>query len=394
MKRIAICSVLVFLSLTAESQNKVTSDYDAYLKERGNALDDYRKKSEDGQQKIAEDWESYRVAAEEDYQKYLAAENARYEEFRRRVIASWGEDNYAEDGPKRIVEYSEDFQSRSDVDLENGVVEVEILAELGAAVKDAASSIRSAVKDFVDLKLDDGSQPAFLEQLDLAGLGLTIKSGAEKIADKIIDTIVPEKEIIDTEEGQKQVFRVRIELAEDHLSTRAAEFKDIIRANSRRFSVDEPLIYAVIEQESAFNPRAKSSAPAYGLMQLVPKSGGREAYRHVHGRDLIPLPVYLYVPKNNIELGTGYLHKLMTVTFADVTDPDSRMLCAIAAYNTGPGNVSKALTCGTSVAKAVPVINSMSYDKLYERLRRKLPYSETRNYIQGVTAKREKYIRR
>ena len=168
---------------------------------------------------------------------------------------------------------------------------------------------------------------------------------------------------VQTDNGEKKVVKIKMELAEDHLSVRAAQFKDIVKKNSDRFDVDQPLIYAVIEQESAFNPKAKSHAPAYGLMQLVPKSGGRDAFRHVHKRDVVPAPAYLYVPENNVELGTGYLNLLMTQTFAQVKDPQCRMLCAIAAYNTGAGNVSRAINGGRSVSKAVPAINAMSYDK-------------------------------
>ena len=81
----------------------------------------------------------------------------------------------------------------------------------------------------------------------------------------------------------------------------------------------------------------------------------------------------------------------MTRYFAGVTDPQCRMLCAIAAYNTGAGNVSRAFTGNTNIKKAIPHINRMNYTQLYNHLKSKLPHAETRDYVQKVTSKMEKY---
>lgn len=368
--------VCVLLSSTVLAQ-----DFDEYLKERSLAYEEYSKSKSENLLKLTEDWEIYSQVSSEDYERYVEYEQAEYEAYRQQITARWGKKNFSADEAKRIVEYSEDLQSRTDVNLETGEVKVEVLASLGESLDVVSRKLKAAVKEFVELKLD------------VDDYGLSEDASVQEVIERILETVKKESEIVETDEGEKQIVRLNVQLAENHISTRAAEFKDIIHTNSQRFSIDEPLIYAVIEQESAFNPRARSSAPAYGLMQLVPRSGGREAFRHVHGRDLIPLPLYLYLPENNVELGTGYLHKLMTVTFAGVKNEDSRMLCAIAAYNTGPGNVSKAITGNTSVSKAIPLINAMTYEKLYDRLRKKLPYAETRDYIQSVISKREKYIR-
>lgn len=196
---------------------------------------------------------------------------------------------------------------------------------------------------------------------------------------------------VQTKEGQKNVVTITMELVEDHIPKRAEQFKGMISRHSKKFTVDEPLIYAIMEQESAFNPAAQSWVPAYGLMQLVPKSGGRDAYRYVHKEDKIPSANFLFDPENNIELGTGYLKLLMSTTFSKVTDPQCRMLCAIAAYNTGAGNVSRAINGTTNISKAIPTINTMTYSQLFSHLKRALPHAETQDYIQKVTSKMEKY---
>ena len=150
------------------------------------------------------------------------------------------------------------------------------------------------------------------------------------------------------------------------------------------------LVFAVIKTESAFNPFAVSSAPAYGLMQLVPESGGRDAYRKAKGIDRAPTKEYLFDAANNIELGTTYLGMLLNDSvLQDVTDPLSREYCAIAAYNTGPSNVLRAFA--RDPAAALRAINALSPAEVYDALRRHLPYAETRNYLAKVVSAQKRY---
>ncbi len=191
----------------------------------------------------------------------------------------------------------------------------------------------------------------------------------------------------------RKVVKVEMALVSDNLSKNAAIYKDYVTKYSNSFDVEEPLIFAIIEQESHFNPEAKSWVPAFGLMQLVPKSGGFDAYRYVYKREWIPTMDYLYVPKQNIELGTAYLRILMN-QFKNVKDPACRRLCVIAGYNTGAGNVCRAFTGKTSISGAVEHINKYSYDELYNHLTNKLSTDEARKYVSGVSKKREKYIKK
>ena len=219
------------------------------------------------------------------------------------------------------------------------------------------------------------------------------KALLENVPALVVATQTPAVEHVKTSEGTKNVVSVSMELVEDHLPKRAEQFKDIVVQNSASYSVDAPLIFAIMEQESAFNPAAQSWVPAYGLMQLVPKSGGRDAYRYVHKEDKIPSPDFLLDPSNNVQLGTGYLKLLMSTTFSKVQDAQCRMLCAIAAYNTGAGNVSRAINGTTNISKAIPAINTMDYDQLFSYLKSNLPHAETKDYIQKVTSKMQKYIK-
>lgn len=71
----------------------------------------------------------------------------------------------------------------------------------------------------------------------------------------------------------RQVVQIEMNLVSDNLSKNATLYKDLVAEFSQVFQIEQPLIFAVMEQESRFNPEATSWVPAYGLMQLVPKSG-------------------------------------------------------------------------------------------------------------------------
>ena len=70
-----------------------------------------------------------------------------------------------------------------------------------------------------------------------------------------------------------------------------------------------------------------------------------------------------------------------------INNPISRRYCAIAAYNTGAGNVAKAfnLNRSTNINKAVALINQLDSEGVYAQLINNLPYDETKKYLQKVS---------
>ena len=98
------------------------------------------------------------------------------------------------------------------------------------------------------------------------------------------------------------------------------------------FAIDRALIFAVMRQESAFNPRAKSHAGARGLMQLMPRTASYMANKRFRGRKRSEL----FEPALNLSLGQKYLRYLLQ---HEQVQGDLFMMAA--AYNGGPGNLSK-----------------------------------------------------
>src|SRR6056297_3097014 len=102
---------------------------------------------------------------------------------------------------------------------------------------------------------------------------------------------------------------------------------------ARRFGIPQPWISAVMEVESAGNPRAVSHAGAMGLMQIMPDTWAelRVAYRL--GNDP-------FDPRDNILAGTAYLRQM----FDRFRSPGF-----LAAYNAGPARYQNHLDTGRAL---------------------------------------------
>jgi soluble lytic murein transglycosylase-like protein len=94
------------------------------------------------------------------------------------------------------------------------------------------------------------------------------------------------------------------------------------------FSLDRALIYAIVRQESYFNPKAVSVSNARGLMQLLPSTARDMDRSHNYRR----APAPLFEPGLNMRLGQNYVQWLMTEFHND-----GDLGRVFAAYNGGPG---------------------------------------------------------
>ena len=197
------------------------------------------------------------------------------------------------------------------------------------------------------------------------------------------------------------VYETQFKLVPDHIKKRAARYQQSVNRNASQQQLQPELVFAVIETESMYNPTARSPAPAFGLMQLVPTSGARDAYQYLYKKDRVVTDTYLYNPDNNIKLGAAFLHRLYFDYFDGIQSPQSRLWATIAAYNTGAGNVFRSFAGKYSRARfgsrknwkkiALREINRRSPEQVFQHMRNALPYRETRSYIQKVRSRMDKY---
>ncbi|HWJ75896.1 MAG TPA: lytic transglycosylase domain-containing protein [Kaistia sp.] len=110
-------------------------------------------------------------------------------------------------------------------------------------------------------------------------------------------------------------------------SASADAYADAIAEASQRFGIPAAWIQAVMQAESAANPRARSSAGAKGLMQIMPRTWAALRIRHRLGSDP-------YDPRDNILAGAAYLRELHD----RYGSPGF-----LAAYNAGPGRYEASL---------------------------------------------------
>jgi len=376
---------------------------------------------------------------EAEYQAIDAAIEAAFQRLKTEAEAVWGQDDAALPTQSVWVDYSDDMQSRRQFDFEEGVLKIEQIVDDTATQADLMDSLVASVaeaesdteadlsgKDAVlnyaketlaaqDIVLSEApaasNTPVLegimaLENAEVAAsietqLGSALQAPVAANVGSVANAL---GQVADAESpgsgikvssailssGAKKVT-VTIPFAVDYLSESAQRYQNQVIEEANRRGLPPSLVYAIMETESHFNPRARSHIPAFGLMQLVPSSGGLDAYHYVYGEKLVLGPEYYFNPDQNVELGTAYLDLLLTRYLRAVDNEESRTLCAIAAYNTGAGNVARSFSGGTSVRGAAPLINALEPEAVYEHLIANLPYEETRNYVKKVTKARERY---
>ena len=211
-------------------------------------------------------------------------------------------------------------------------------------------------------------------------------------ADTTIENTEPtiKLELVKTAEGS--LLKMTVKFVNNYQKVLLANNFDDVKKFSKKYDVDISVILAIIETESSYNPRAISRVPAFGLMQLVPKTAGIDAHNYVYGQKKILSPDYLFDETNNLQLGTAYFKLLKSRYLRKINDPQSRFYCAVSSYNTGVGNLAKTFTGKKNLSKAAKVINTMTSEEVYQYLLENLPAEETRNYLKKIVKRRAKYI--
>lgn len=137
-------------------------------------------------------------------------------------------------------------------------------------------------------------------------------------------------------------------------------WKEEVRLASLQFGVQEELIYSIMRQESAFDPRSRSLADAFGLLQILP-----EVAEQISRQKQIPYNEMedLYDPQTNIRIGAAHLKDLLH-------RHNDQFILAVASYN----------------ANETAIRNWLKYRFRGDALEfiEEIPYEETRSYVRLV----------
>ncbi len=135
---------------------------------------------------------------------------------------------------------------------------------------------------------------------------------------------------------------------------------------------DSALVMGLTRQESEFDPEASSSAGARGLMQMMPATASLTARRHA-----IPFSGKgdLFTPTLNLQLGMAHISDLLQ-------DFAGSYVLSIASYNAGGGRINQWIsTYGDPRSTSADIVDWIE----------RIPFSETRNYVQRVMENTQVY---
>jgi soluble lytic murein transglycosylase len=143
-------------------------------------------------------------------------------------------------------------------------------------------------------------------------------------------------------------------------------YLDLVEATAQRERLPSALLFAVMRQESAFDPHAASEARAYGLLQLIAPTAQRIADQLHEPFD----EASLLTPDANIRYGAHYLSQLSGYF-------GGNLALVAAAYNAGPDAVFRWL--------AAP--EKIGIDAFVARI----PFDQTRTYVERVLGNLARY---
>ena len=143
-------------------------------------------------------------------------------------------------------------------------------------------------------------------------------------------------------------------------------FSELVTKYAEQYDLSEEFIYAVIHTESGFRPAVVSHAGAQGLMQIMP-----DTHDWIEFKLGIKQSNDIFDPETNISYGTYYLSYLLN-KYNDEK-------CALAAYNAGSTSVDRWLSDTRYSDDGITL--------------KKIPYNETKNYVEKVAKSKAMYIK-
>lgn len=365
----------------------------------------------------SKEFKQFSAQNKDEFEVYKKQLQDAFKQYKKSVAGVWGNKKAAIPSKTIDVGYLDKLKERSIIDYEKGNIKVEIIVSPKEA-KDQdliQRKIQQALKNTLKRGQDKRSiidiaknpsqiksgGPALLKQLVQNSSGGVLQHQQEQQFIKQQSADISHIKTIGTDNQPRVIISTSFPMIPKHIEVRARKYLSPVKKYSENMRIPTEIVFAIMETESMFNPNARSSVPAFGLMQLVPTSGARDAYRLLYNQDKVVTDRYLYNPDNNIKMGTAFLHKLYFSYLSGISNPESRTWATIASYNTGAGNVLRTFAGKYRRSKfgnrsnwkkqALSIINSKTPEQVYRYMKGNLPHKETRHYIVNIKKRIGKY---
>lgn len=325
---------------------------------------------------------------ETEFQKYKKAYQNSFTEYKNEIEKKWPSKELS--NKHKFVQYNKDYKTKTTINYEKGTINLSVIAK---NEQEARKEITKSLNNILNEDVKSAYNNDQLEQKIAKELNKPINNSSDEklISDVLNPQIISKykkevkrKELKKVSYKNSKIFTLNLKIPSNAILNKAKKYRKVIKQNSNKQKIPEALIYSIIHSESSYNPMARSHIPAFGLMQIVPHTAGIDSYNHLYGKKRTPSSSFLYKSSNNINFGSAYLHILYFKYLRKIKDPQSRLYCTMAAYNTGAGNIAKTFTGNTNINKAAKKINTLSSQEVLKKLFRSLPYSETRVYLKKV----------
>lgn len=349
----------------------------AFLLLNAQSFSEYKKSQNSEFNSYQKEFEEYKKAFKKSFSKYT-----------KEIEKKWPTKEIS--NKHKFVQYNKDFNTKTSIDYNEGIIKLSVIAK---NEEDARNKLSNSLENILNEDVKSAYKNDQLEQNISKVLNNKKKNNSnEKLISDILDSQIISKYKKETKLKKlkvvtyknNKIFSLNLKIPPKAILDKARRYSNLIKINSKKQNIPQALIYAIIHSESSYNPMARSYVPAFGLMQIVPHTAGIDSYNYLYGKKRTLSSSYLYKSSNNIQIGTAYLHVLYFKYLRNIKDPQSRLYCTIAAYNTGAGNVAKTFTRKTNINKAAKVINKLSSKEVLKKLFKSLPYSETRAYLLKV----------
>ncbi|MDD5156786.1 murein transglycosylase domain-containing protein [Sulfurimonas sp.] len=367
------------------------------------SADDFAREQMQGFQKENSKFDTFKKETNREFENYKKAQEKAILDYKKEVGAYWDDPKLSD--KKNWVSYTLDKKIRTSVDFEHEKITIEVIS---SNPNEARQKLRQALARVVTIDTKKVQESDPLEQklqkiakpdgiVDaptkaepiLSGIMLG-KSPTQNSLKEFVDKNTDDLDISSKESSKirnDKIYTLSVKMPDNATLERSKIFYSDVKEHSLKQQIPISLIYAVIHTESCFNPYARSFIPAYGLMQIVPSSAGLDTYQFLYSEKKLMSDEYLYNSTNNITIGSAYLHILYYKYLKEIKDPQSRLYCTVAAYNTGGGNVAWAFVKSNDMKKAALIINSMTADDVYNKLLSDLKYEEPKNYLKNVLSR-------